>query len=105
MPIKSFRGMMNTDSGGDSTGSIILHTNNGTTGYRITKLQIIPKDPTDTTNEEESFTTGQIYQTSRIFKNELDIQKVKVNLFIRSVDSNLVVNKSLPGQRWDIYLE
>ena len=51
MPIKSFRGLMNTDSGGDSTDTIVLHTNDGSTGYRITKLQIIPKDPTDTTTE------------------------------------------------------
>ena len=42
---------MNTDSGGDSTDSLILHTNNGLTGYRIKKMQIIPKDPTNVTNE------------------------------------------------------
>jgi hypothetical protein len=51
MPIKSFRGLMNTDAGGDSTAQVSLHTNNGAIGYRIKKLQIIPKDPTDTTNE------------------------------------------------------
>ncbi len=51
MPIKSFRGMMNLDVGGDSTDRIVLHTNDGSTGYQIKKLQIISNDPTDTSIE------------------------------------------------------
>jgi hypothetical protein len=51
MPSKSFRGLMTTDAGGDSTDMIPLSTNNGAIGYQITKLQIIPKDPTDVSNE------------------------------------------------------
>ena len=51
MPIKSFRGLMTTDAGGDSTDTIVLHTNDGSTGYRIRKLQIIAEDPTAVTNE------------------------------------------------------
>lgn len=39
MPMKSFRGML-----ADQTqGTIVLHTNDGSTGYRITKLEIMPK--------------------------------------------------------------
>jgi len=51
MPIKTFRGLMTTDAGGDSTDVIVLHTNDGSIGYQIKKLQIIPKDPTDVTTE------------------------------------------------------
>jgi len=49
--IKSYRGLITTDAGGDSTSIINLHTKDGKTGYKIVKLKIIPKDPTDTTNE------------------------------------------------------
>ena len=41
MPIKSFRGMI-SDNGQDK---ILLHTNTGSTGYRIVKFQIIPNAP------------------------------------------------------------
>tara|TARA_Y100000004_G_scaffold27462_1_gene28117 strand:+ start:566 stop:1009 length:444 start_codon:yes stop_codon:yes gene_type:complete len=41
MPIKSFRGKI-ADEGIDV---INLHTNNGSTGYKITKLQIISSTP------------------------------------------------------------
>ena len=37
MPIKSFRGLI--PDGGQDT--IVLHTNNGSTGYRIKKLQLM----------------------------------------------------------------
>ena len=43
MSIKSFRGKM-----ADASQDIIaLHTNNGSTGYKIKKLRVIPEDPTD----------------------------------------------------------
>tara|TARA_Y100001937_G_scaffold26928_1_gene38584 strand:- start:216 stop:683 length:468 start_codon:yes stop_codon:yes gene_type:complete len=41
MPIKSFRGML-SDNDQDK---ILLHTNTGSTGYRIVKFQIIPNAP------------------------------------------------------------
>lgn len=40
MPIKSFRGKL-ADGAQDT---ILLHTNNGSTGYRVTKFQILPVD-------------------------------------------------------------
>ncbi len=43
MTIKSFRGMIT--SGTQDT--IVLHTNNGSTGYRIVKFQTMPKDSTE----------------------------------------------------------
>ena len=39
MPIKSFRGLL----ANDGQDTIVLHTNNGSTGYRIKKLEIMPK--------------------------------------------------------------
>jgi len=41
MPIKSFKGKLS--NGGIET--IALHTNNGSTGYRIKKLQLMPQQP------------------------------------------------------------
>jgi len=38
MPIKSFRGLI----ADDSIDTVSLHTNTGSTGYKITKFQIIP---------------------------------------------------------------
>jgi len=44
--IKTFRGKI-ADEGQDT---IVLHTNDGSTGYRIVKLALIPDDPTDQTS-------------------------------------------------------
>jgi len=41
MTIKTFRGLI-VDGGQDT---IVLHTNNGSQGYRITKFEIIPEKP------------------------------------------------------------
>jgi len=41
MPIKSFRGKI--EDGTQDT--IVLHTNDGSTGYRIVKFQIMPNNP------------------------------------------------------------
>jgi len=42
MPIKSFRGMI----ADGSIDQVSLHTNTGSTGYRIKKLQVISESPT-----------------------------------------------------------
>tara|TARA_Y100001951_G_scaffold95964_1_gene94035 strand:- start:713 stop:1162 length:450 start_codon:yes stop_codon:yes gene_type:complete len=41
MPIKSFRGKITPGF----TDTIVLHTNNGSTGYRITKFQVLESVP------------------------------------------------------------
>ena len=41
MPMKSFRGLM--IDGAQNT--IVLHTNNGSTGYRIVKFEMLPATP------------------------------------------------------------
>jgi len=43
MTIKTFRGLI-ADGAQDT---IVLHTNDGSTGYRIVKFQLMPPDPTD----------------------------------------------------------
>ena len=40
MPIKTFRGLMQDDT----QDTIVLHTNNGSTGYRIAKFEVIGLD-------------------------------------------------------------
>ena len=42
MPIKTFRGKMEDNT----IDTIVLHTNNGTTGYKIVKFQLFPVSPT-----------------------------------------------------------
>jgi len=47
MPIKTFRGLM-----ADLVEDVItLHTNNGSTGYRIVKFELMPKVPANKTAE------------------------------------------------------
>ena len=41
MPIKSFRGLIENNA----VEQISLHTNNGSTGYRIKKFEVMPYDP------------------------------------------------------------
>jgi len=48
--IKTFRGKIDGNDAGDSD-SIVLHTNNGSIGYRIKKMQLIQASP-GTTNCE-----------------------------------------------------
>mgnify|MGYP003151637449 CR=1 FL=1 len=50
MPIKTFRGLI-ADGGQDK---IVLHTNNGSVGYKIKKFQIFPKTPGHTTSSEST---------------------------------------------------
>jgi len=47
MPIKSFRGML----ADNANETISLHTNNGSTGYRIKKFEIIAQKPGNVHNE------------------------------------------------------
>jgi len=47
MPIKTFRGLMPDDT----QDTIVLHTNDGSTGYRIIKMQLIPNAPGSATAE------------------------------------------------------
>mgnify|MGYP001472904143 CR=1 FL=1 len=48
MPVKSFRGKI----ADDSIDTINLHTNDGSTGYRIVKFQIMTAEPATTSTEQ-----------------------------------------------------
>ena len=41
MPIKSFRGKMDSDA----IDTVVLHTNSGSVGYRVVKFEVFPVDP------------------------------------------------------------
>jgi len=56
MPVKSFRGQI----ANDAKETIVLHTNNGSTGYRIKNFEVMPKQPEGATEEA----TMQIWSTS-----------------------------------------
>ena len=59
MTIKSFRGMI-ADGGIDT---IVLHTNTGSTGYKIKKMQLIGEQP-GTTNIESTVKVFSVPQTT-----------------------------------------
>ena len=59
MPIKSFRGKMKSSS----IETINLHTNTGSTGYKIKKLELFPASP-GTTSYEIVFKVFKIPQTA-----------------------------------------
>ena len=65
MPIKSFRGRLVTGDGstdGVGVDIIPLKTNNGSTGYRITKLQLFP-DRFGTVDQKSVVTIFSVPQT------------------------------------------
>jgi len=69
MPIKSFKGLI-ADDGIDA---VSLHTNNGSTGYRIKKLQIMPNTPGigDVDHVLQVFTTIQTTASATVdFSNQ-----------------------------------
>jgi len=59
MTIKTFRGLLAQDT----QDIILLHTNDGSTGYRITKFQIMNKEAGASASEMES--TVKIYKVSQ----------------------------------------
>ena len=88
MPIKSFRGLMATDS----VDTISLHTNNGTTGYKIKKIQALSWYPTGSSPEvvlkiysvPQEVVTEDIYITCYSTDNRvnyyIELEQVKLDL-------------------------
>jgi len=68
MTIKSFRGQIE-DAG---TDTIILHTNDGSTGYRIVKFQIMPVSP-GTVASEHTVQVWKVAPTTAIPTTTPDI--------------------------------
>ena len=67
MPIKSFRGLI---ADGDSN-TIVLHTNNGSTGYKIVKFELFPFKPGQET-VENVVTIHKIPPTTSTTSVEID---------------------------------
>jgi len=61
MPIKTFRGLI-ADGLQDT---VVLHTNDGSTGYRIVKFEVISKDPTGA-NVESVVQVWSVAQTALV---------------------------------------
>jgi hypothetical protein len=62
MPIKTFRGLM-TD---DTMDTISLHTNNGSTGYKIVKFQVMPAGDDDIEATVKVYSTRQTTNSNAI---------------------------------------
>ena len=64
MPIKSFRGLI----AHDKVDTISLHTNNGSTGYKIVKFELMPETPmtVESENVVKIFSTPQTATSATI---------------------------------------
>ena len=103
MPIKSFRGKM-VDGGMDT---ISLHTNDGSVGYRIKKVQCVPENP-GTTNTEHVFKIFKIPQTTVSGSIDFSDQTLLASVYLSSRDDRyggdniIVFDNEIFNQ--DIYL-
>ena len=103
MPIKSFRGRIK-DGGIDT---IVLHTNDGSTGYQIKKVQCVPADP-GTTNTEHVFKIFKIPQTTVTGSIDFSDQTLLASVYLSSRDDRyggdniIVFDNEIFNQ--DIYL-
>jgi len=104
MPIKTFRGQI-----ADGTvDTIVLHTNNGSTGYRIVKLQLFPFK----FGSEDQESTITIFSTSgQTPSNEVDFSNNELlaaaclstdNSEANPLNSNVVFDNMIFNQ--DIYV-
>ena len=103
MTIKSFRGQI-ADGGIDT---ITLHTNDGSTGYQIKKVQCVPADP-GTTNTEHVFKIFKIPQTTATGSIDFSDQTLLASVYLSSRDDRyggdniIVFDNEIFNQ--DIYL-
>ena len=103
MPIKSFRGKM-IDGAIDT---ITLHTNDGSVGYRIKKVQCVPENP-GTTNTEHVFKIFKIPQTTVSGSIDFSDQTLLASVYLSSRDDRyggdniIVFDNEIFNQ--DIYL-
>jgi hypothetical protein len=90
MPIKSFRGMMATDT----IDTISLHTNTGSTGYRIKKLQTIQEDPgVQTEHVVKIYTVAQTTVDDKINFSDNELLGVSYLQSGPSASSSTVANE------------
>tara|TARA_R100000655_G_scaffold76506_2_gene115551 strand:+ start:252 stop:686 length:435 start_codon:yes stop_codon:yes gene_type:complete len=103
MPIRSFRGKM-VDGAIDT---ISLHTNDGSMGYRIKKVQCVPESP-GTTNTEHVFKIFKIPQTAVTGSIDFSDNTLLASVYLSSRDDRyggdniIVFDNEIFNQ--DIYL-
>ena len=81
MPIKSFRGKL----ADDAIEAIFLHTNTGSTGYRIKKFQVMPGNPT-ADNMEATIKIYKIPQTAASNTIDFEDQTLLAAAYIENHD-------------------
>jgi len=81
MPIKSFRGKL----ADDAIETLSLHTNDGSTGYRIKKFQVMPADPTGD-NMEATIKIYKIPQTAATNTIDFEDQTLLAAAYIENHD-------------------
>ena len=103
MPIKSFRGKM-IDGAIDT---ITLHTNDGSVGYKVKKVQCVPENP-GTTNTEHVFKIFKIPQTAVTGSIDFSDNTLLASVYLSSRDDRyggdniIVFDNEIFNQ--DIYL-
>jgi len=114
MTIKTFRGKLPgvQDGSAGSMDTIVLHTNDGSTGYRIKQLQIIQKSPGAANCEglvilwKVQPTAAEIVATTIDFSNNriLAVGFYSANVTAQSYpeDMNIIFDSEIVNQ--DIYL-
>ena len=106
MPIKSFRGLI----ADGSIDTIPLSTNDGSTGYKITKMELITNKPGDNIDSEHIVKVYSIPQTSvdgviDFSDNTLlaaGITTNAINAYLYTIDTSIVFDNVIFNQ--DIYV-
>tara|TARA_R100001530_G_scaffold12400_1_gene11662 strand:+ start:77 stop:517 length:441 start_codon:yes stop_codon:yes gene_type:complete len=109
MPIKTFRGQIahNTED------TIVLHTNNGSTGYKIIKFEVMPADVADaggehlckiyslsgTTIDNSVDFSDQTLLAAAIANNSSSVHIYGLNFV--SIFDNRIVNQDIYVTHWD----
>jgi len=85
MPIKSFRGLMASNT----IDTISLHTNNGATGYRIIKFEIMSPDASE-----------NIESTMKIYKTPQTVTNDDINFSDNTLLAAAIITQSATGQNY-----
>jgi hypothetical protein len=105
MPIKTFRGKI----ADEAQDTIVLHTNDGSIGYRLLTLQVIPENITTTTNAQllKVFKTPQTTTTATVDFSDQTLLGVafwsnNADTHLQSEDMITIFDQEIFNQ--DIYL-
>ncbi len=82
MPIKTFKGLI-ADGAQDT---IVLHTSDGSTGYRIVKFQIMPENGADH-KQESTVKIYKVEQTSQVSLVDFSDQTLLAAAYLENNDS------------------